>query len=219
VIAFARVAPEDATEAIAGALSDPDASIRYIAIRIAEEQGETERIVARLSDLLKDADGSVRVAAAIALARAGDDRGAGVLLDVVARRLKVREADDEAAAVQLVGEMGLRAAIPYLERRAFGVMARLGRDAFAFQSLVALARMGHERASSRILSDLGARSRDRRTLAVAAAGMAKLFCARPLIEAMRGDEARAEQDAVAEALEALVPRADLQFPERERDLP
>jgi HEAT repeat protein len=219
VIAFVRVAPEEAEDAVAGALSDPDPSIRYVAIRVAEEQGDTARILARLAELLEDGDGSVRVAAAIALARAGDGRGASILLDVVAGRLQIREADDEAAAVELVGELGVVAAVPHLERRAFGIMARLGREAFSFQALVALARMGNARASAQIVRDLNARSRDRRTLAVAAAGRAGLLGARPLIEAMRGDETRAEQDAVVEALEALVPQSNLQFPRRERDLP
>jgi hypothetical protein len=219
VIAFARVAPGEARDAVVSALSDSDPSIRYVAIRVAEEQDEPVWIVERLAGLLEDGDSDVRVAAAIALARAGDDRGAAILIDVVARRLKAREADDEAAAVELAGEMGLRAAMPYLEQRAFGIMARLGREAFAFQAVVALARMGHERARSKIVGDLGAKSRDRRTLAVAAAGRARLLGARPLIEAMRGDESRAEQHAVAEALEALAAQNHLQFLGRERDLP
>lgn len=218
VIAFVRVAPEEAAEAIGGALSDPDPSVRYVAIRVAEEHGDTSRIAPRLAELTADSDADVRIAAAIALAHGGDDRGASVLLEVVSRRLAPREGDDEAAAVELVGEMGLAAAVPHLEQRAFGIMARLGREAFAFQALVALARMGHERASSRIVRDLGSRSRDRRTLAVAAAGRSRLLCARSLIEAMRGDETRAEPEAVKEALQALVPEANLKFPERKPDL-
>jgi HEAT repeat protein len=221
VIAFVRVAPDEAEEAILAALSDPDPSIRYVAIRVAEEHREGGAIagVSMISALVGDDDADVRIAAAIALARSGDDRGSSILLDVAAKRSKPKEADDEAAALEMVGEMGLRAAMPHLEQRAFGLMARLGREAFSFHALVALARMGHARASSQIVSDLGARSRDRRTLAVAAAGRARLLSALPLIEAMRGDGARAEQDAVVEALEALVPQAHLQFPERERSLP
>lgn len=221
VIAFARVAPDDAQGAIVGALSDPDPSIRYVAIRVAEEHltGAALAKISRIAALVDDADADVRVAAAIALARSGDDRGAPILIDVIARRLTPKEADDEAAAVEVTGEMVLRAAIPALERRAFGIMARLGREAFTFHALVALARMGHGPARAQIVRDLGARLRDRRTLAVAAAGKARLLDARPLIEAMRGDETRADQDAVSDALDALVPGAELTFPERKQDVP
>jgi HEAT repeat protein len=225
VIAFARVAPDEADAVISSALGDADPAVRYVAIRVAEERGEEGslaqggQIVQKLGALLEDPDVNVRAAAAIALGRAGDSRGASTLLDVVSRRVRVREADDEAAAIELVGEIELRAATPYLVQRAFGFMARLGREAFSFQALVALARLGHQPARARIIGDLGARSRDRRTLAVAAAGRARLIAARPLIEAMRGDETRAEQDAVADALEALVRGTHLQFSSPERDLP
>jgi hypothetical protein len=221
VIAFARVAPEDAQDAIAGALSDPDPSIRYVAIRVAEECLTDAALakIPRIAALVDDADADVRIAAAIALARSGDDRGAPILIDVISRRLRPKEGDDEAAAVEVAGEIGLRAAIPALERRAFGIMARLGREAFAFHALVALARMGHGPAGAQIVRDLGARLRDRRTLAVAAAGKARLLGVRPIIEAMRGDETRADQDAVSDALEALVAEAELTFPERKQDVP
>jgi hypothetical protein len=63
--------------------------------------------------------------------------------------------------------------------------------------------MGHVRARSRIMRDLRSWSRDRRTLAVAAAGRAQLAEARPLVEAMKGDEGRADADTVALALDQL----------------
>jgi hypothetical protein len=68
---------------------------------------------------------------------------------------------------------------------------------------VALARMGHERAQREILRELSARDRDLRTLAVAAAGRARLVAAREPIAAMKGDARRADPDAVDEALAAL----------------
>ena len=224
VIAFARVAPDEAKEAFVGALSDPDRSIRHIAIRVAEECCEgrgisaAAELVPAMAPLLDDGDPSVRVAAAIFLARAGDARGGAILVDVVAGRQKTKEADDEAICVEIVGEMGLEDATRHLERRAFGLLARLGAEPCAWQAVVALARMGHAGARSRILRELGSRSRDRRTLAVAAAGRAGLLEVRPFIEAMQGDETRAEQEAVAEALGALLRRDSLQFPADQRDL-
>src|SRR5262249_33538193 len=84
-----------------------------------------------------------------------------------------------------------------------------GEDRFAWQALVSLARMGHERARAKIVRDLGSWWRDRRTLAVAAVGRARLSEARPLVEAMRGDDRRADAEAVAQTLEELGAPAEL----------
>jgi len=219
VIAFSRVAPDDAIDAIVAALDDSDASIRYIALRCAEErtlghdQAAPPALLARASSLVEDSDPSVRVAAAILLARSGDLRGQPVLLDVVRRNLTTPEAEDEAAAVELTGELGIAEALSHLERRAFGFFG-FGEDKFAWQALVSLARMGHERARSKIIRDLGSWWRDRRTLAVAAAGRAKLTEARSIVEAMIGDERRADGEAVALALEQLGAVADGERAER-----
>jgi HEAT repeat protein len=216
VIAFARVAPDEATDEIAVALDDDDPSIRYIAIRCAEEgalEGDLpipEHLLAKLGSLLADPNSSVRIAAAIVLARGGDRRALPILVDVVRGALSTPEAEDEAAAVELVGELGVDEARPHLERRAFGFL-RLGSDRFAWQAMVALARMGHPRARSQILRDLGSWSRDKRTLAVAAAGRARVAEALPLVRAMKGDERRAEPSAVDLTLE-LLSQGDLSLP-------
>jgi hypothetical protein len=68
---------------------------------------------------------------------------------------------------------------------------------------VALAKLGDEQAVQAILRDLGSSSRDRRSMAVAAAGQARLARARDLVAAMRGNEARADQAAVTEALQRI----------------
>jgi hypothetical protein len=62
--------------------------------------------------------------------------------------------------------------------------------------------MGHERACREILRELGDRDRDVCTLAVAAAGRARLSAARERILALRGS-GRADPHAVDEALAAL----------------
>jgi HEAT repeat protein len=138
----------------------------------------------------------------VLLARSGNAVGVPLLVDVVRGRLTTREHEDEAAAIELLGELGVTEAVPYLERRAFSILG-FGEGRFAWQALVALATMGHARARSRILRDLGSWSRDRRTLAVAAAGRAKVTEARPLVLAMSGDETRAHASAVALALDQL----------------
>ena len=58
--------------------------------------------------------------------------------------------------------------------------------------MVALARMGDARARAQIARDLSSWSRDRRTLAVAAAGELVSPILRPLVLAMQGDHRRAE---------------------------
>jgi HEAT repeat protein len=208
VIAFTRVAPDEADVAIESALEDDDASIRYIGIRCAEEraledgQPMPEHLLVKLASHLDDSSSTVRIAVAIVLARGGDLRGHPVLLQVVSGTLSTPEAEDEAAAVELVGELGLEKARSHLERRAFGFWG-FGGDRFAWQAMVALARMGHPRARSRILRDLGSWSRDKRTLAVAAAGRARVAEALPLVRAMQGDDRLAEPSAVELALQLL----------------
>jgi HEAT repeat protein len=155
-----------------------------------------------LATLLEDGDVSVRVAAAIALCRTNHRRAVDTLLDVAGGRLAPVEAEDEAAAVELLGELGVKEAIPVLERRAFGLFS-LSQRSFSWQARVALARLGHAKARLRIVRDLGSWSRDRRTMAVAAAGRARLVEARPLIAAMKGDARRAEPSAVDHTLEEL----------------
>jgi hypothetical protein len=119
-----------------------------------------------------------------------------------AGRLRTPEPEDEAEAVELAGALRLDRAVLDLERRAFG-LRRLASETFAFQARVSLAKMGHARAGREILRDLSGWSRHRRTLAVAAAGRARLGEALPLIEAMRGRDDRADQAAVTDALTSL----------------
>jgi hypothetical protein len=170
-----------------------------------DEDGEGIEVdvLDRARELLGHPSGMVRIAAAILLARAGEHVAGDILVKVASGELKTDDGEDEAAAVELCGELRLEAAKSGLERRAFGGTLGLLRDRFAWNARVALARMGHERATSEILRELGAWDRDRRTLAVAAAGRARILEARSLIEAMRGDNARADAGAVTEALAAL----------------
>lgn len=211
VIAFPRVArtKKEAIEALLQATHDDDGFVCQIALRMAEEvagddrNALDERVFVRARALLLHGPPKVRVAAAVFLARASKERAdravREVLVAVALEELRSGDGEDEAAAIELCGDLGLAAARPGLERRAFSRLV-LRRDRLAWHARVALARMGHERASREILSELGSWDRDRRTLAVAAAGRARLEAARPLITAMRGDAARADPSAVDEAL-------------------
>jgi hypothetical protein len=122
---------------------------------------------------------------------------------VIEGRFPTAEAEDIASAIEIAGERELAAARPALERRAHGGFLGLRRDPFSWHAGVALARMGDERSKKNILSELSARSFERRTLAVSAAGRARLAEAKPLIEAMKGQPERAEPEAVDTALSLI----------------
>ena len=196
VIAFARVA-DDAQEvgqALLAATNDDDDAVVHIALRIAEERLDAgkpvdDRLVTRARALLESDATPVKVVAAILLGKSGDQGGHPLLLRVV-RGDKIAgqtpEKEDERAAVELVGELGLEAARPHLERRAWGLM-HFVRDTCVFHAKIALARMDHPRAVAEIMADLASPRPDVLGGAVVAAGRARLKRARALIEALPAD--------------------------------
>jgi HEAT repeat protein len=202
VIAYARVVRDDApavADALARALDDGDAAIRYIAMRMAEEHGaggdplRDPRLVAIAEKLIDVPDPAVSVVAAIYLARLGADRGRAGVLDVIAERRSTPELEDEQACVELAGELPLPEAIPHLERRAWG-RRRLLRTVLswgagdgascAWHARIALARLGHERARAEILAELASWRRETREAAVVAVGRARLREARGALEGL-----------------------------------
>jgi HEAT repeat protein len=206
LVAFYNVSPNCAAPAILRALEDDDAHIRYVALRIAEEhwmRGRAEplpdQVLRAAHTALDDEVAQVQLAAALLLARAGDLAGKHVIVRAVDTGAGAEEPEDAQVAIELCGELELHEAERGLERRAWGLFGA-ARDPFAWQARVALARLGHERAKLGILKGLNAWTRDARTLAVAAAGRARLAEARGLIEQMRGDPEKADADAVDEAL-------------------
>lgn len=197
---------DDAAAALVSAMRDDDESVRYIALRVAEERWPEGAVPARVLDAaeqaLRDECREPRVAAALLLTHGGSDAGADVLLAVAEDRLATREAEDEAAALEAIGALGLAAGRAALARRAWGA-GRLFRERFAFHAKIGLARLGDPRARRDLVASLEAWTRARRNLAVVAIGRARLRDARPELEALRGQPARADQELVEEALRAL----------------
>ncbi len=213
VIAYARVQKDDppvVARALAHALDDRDDAIRYIAMRVAEEQlgergGVTSdpRLAERARQLVDGPDEGVAVVAGLYLARMGEGRGRDLVLDVVAERRQPPELEDEQACVELSGELDLKEAIPHLERRAWG-RRRVLRTVFSFgagdtsscawHALIALARLGHERARAQILAELGSWRRETREAAVVAAGRARLHEARSVLQRMQEPAERTERE-------------------------
>ncbi len=210
LVALGRLRGRLATESLLRGTRDPDAHVRYIAWRVLEEQwlekpppeAPPESVLVRARAALRDAAGSVRLVAAILLGRSGERAGDAILVEAVSSARATEEPEDDLAAVELVGDLGLAEGKPGLRRRAFGLFG-WSRHRTAFQARVALAKLGDEQAIRGILDDLGSRSRDRRSLGVAAAGQARLAQARSLVAAMQGNETRADQVAVTEALERI----------------
>jgi HEAT repeat protein len=225
VIAYSRVAegdPEAVASALLRALDDADDSIRYIAMRVAEERlaarpedGADPRLTERAQRVVEGGDGgddAVAVVAALYLARLGDARGRAVVLDVAAERREPPDLEDEQACVELCGELELRDAVPYLERRAWG-RRRVLRSIFAWgagdrascawHACIALARLGHPRARAQILGELGSWRRETREAAVVAAGRARLGEARAVLQNMQEQGGTVDAALVREALVRL----------------
>lgn len=218
IIAFARVADEatEIEQALLAATNDDDDAVVHIALRIAEERLDAgkpaaPRLVTRARALLEAESPHLALVAAIFLGKAGDEAGHPLLLRVV-RGDKIGgqapEKEDERAAVELAGALGLEAARPHLERRAWGVM-HFVRDTCVFHAKIALARMGHPRAVAEILADLESPRPDVLGGAVVAAGRARLVQARRGIEKVTSlavdpelvKEALAQLDAAVGATE------------------
>ncbi len=218
VIAYARLATDagDVDRALARACADEDDAVRYIALRVAEERIDARSRATCGAQVLAEARARVdndvphvALAAAILVAKSGgesEERARAIILEVV-RGGKVgaslAEKEDERECVELAGAIGLREAIPDLERRAWG-LAALVRDTCAWHAKIALARMGHARASSEIVRDLDSPRADTRSAAIVAAGRARLVQARDKIASMKTEVA--DPQLVIDALSQLEER-------------
>ncbi|MEO7110860.1 MAG: HEAT repeat domain-containing protein [Polyangiaceae bacterium] len=190
VIAFARIAEaDDAADALVRASKDSDENVRYIALRSAEDRIRDlpmrEKVADRAEEMLSDESSHVAIAAAIVLAKSKRGSGKKLITSVVLGTVKVQK-EDEREAVEISGELGLHELEKELERRAWGITAKV-RDTCAFHARIALARLGNTRAIAEITGDLRSPKREQRDAAVVAAGRAKLQGLRAAIEAF-GDK-------------------------------
>jgi HEAT repeat protein len=209
LIALNRLLGSGAAKLLIDGTRDEDAEVRHVAFRLLEERwvgGEAKSVPAvvlqRARAALRDDHAAVRLAAAILLCRLGDAGAGAEIVSAVNGRERVAFPEDEQAAIELAGELELQAARPGLVARAFGTWG-FSRHPLRWQARVALARLGDERAKRAILKGLRAWTRDDRTLAVAAAGHARLGEAKAVIRAMSRRPERADPRAVEEALALL----------------
>jgi len=206
LIAFVRLAPDDAERVLAVAAADDDDEVRAMAYRLMDTRYQTEpapaHFVTRATTALGDASSAVRAAAALFLAHGGERAADPVILGVIDGSVPPGTEADLLATFEVAATDRLTAASAGLARRAFGPLG-LRSDSISWHALVALAMLGDQRARRTILRGLSAWTRHSRTLSVVAAGRARLVEARPAVEALRGNAARADQNAVEEALAAL----------------
>jgi HEAT repeats len=204
LLAAGRVKLPELAQALVRTLGDADASVRYVALRLIDEQltdalAESEAtLLGAAEKRLGDEDVKVRVAAALLLAPRSPTLGHSILVDAVNSGLKLPAAVDEQALLELVGTLGLEAAQPGLRRHARGLFG-LTPGPFAWQAKVALAQLGEPTALREIARGLRSRRRDTRSLAVAAAGQARLGHLRPELERLAAEQA-VDSEVVAAAL-------------------
>lgn len=217
LVAEFHLEPDRAIASLEKHLKDSDPEIRAVAVRMADERFVEARrdppprwLATRVRQLFEDEAAEVRLLAAILSHRLTGETDPGSIAAAVNERTGVKDPADEQAAIEIAGEVGIEAALSGLERRAFGFMG-FSSDAFAWQARVALARMGHARAAQGILNDLASTNRDKRALAVAAAGAARLAAARVRLLSMLGDTESAEPDEVRKALARIDREADEAF--------
>jgi hypothetical protein len=205
LIACERLMPERAAELVARALGDQDDEVRAMALRLARQRWPSADGPESLLELgrraLGDPASRVRGAPAFWLAARREPEAERVLVGVVDGSVPLEAGPDLGEALELAGTLGLTAARPALERRAFGLLGRT--SALGWHARIALARLGDARARRAIVKGLSAWTRDARTLAVVAAGRAGLTEAQDGIVRLRGDARKAEPEAVEEALAAL----------------
>jgi HEAT repeat protein len=212
LVAAGRLLGEhDLLDCLTAGLADPEAKVRYVACRIAEERffgaGDVsnESLVIlrdRLAALLSDPERDVALVAGVLLGRRGSERACQLVVEALNRRNGFSQLEDEQAAIEMCADLRLDAARPGLRARAFGGIFG-GASPVAFQARVALARLGDERAREQIIRGLSSLRRTVRAQSVAAAGQARLEAARPRLLEMRQDERLADLPSVVEALEAL----------------
>jgi HEAT repeat protein len=205
LIAWERLAGDETEAALVAASGDSDDEVRSMAFRLARKRFENAEPPAELLANARAAvDGPVTTAsvtAALFLAARGERSAERTLVELLAGTAGASEAD-VFAAIEAAMELGLESARPALVRRAFGLFG-VRTDTLGWQSCIALARLGDERAKLAIVRRLSAFRRDARTFAVVAAGEAGLSSARETILAFRGDPSRADPEAVEEALSRL----------------
>ncbi len=204
LLALTQIQPEAARSQLLRATRDDDVEVAYLAIRLLDEHWlsaskHTEEIVTVLRRQAKHESSRIRLAVGLALVRLELALATSIISDVLNATHKIRDLEDELAAIELAGECRMNAAMPGLRRRAFPPLYSV-KNSFVWHATTSLARLGDAEAEAAILKGLGAWSRDKRHFAVVAAGVAQVPGAQARLEAMRGDPRAVDPETLAAAL-------------------
>lgn len=208
LLARTQLAPDESVGDIEVGLDDPDAEIRELAVRLTDEvllgRGLPipEKLQERVIKACDDETPPVRLVAQLLAASQDWPASRELLLDVAARRFKVREPRDEQEAIRLCGLLGLRQALPSLTRRAYGLVG-ISFDPFRWVALGALARMGEEEAMRRLARATKSRRAAERHFAVQELGNSSQAEAVKWLEPLVGRPQVVDQEILAEALKNL----------------
>lgn len=211
MVAYPRIAGSDGDNdevwnALAIGIEDEDAFVRSHAAEACAELADGAKLPANVADRLarrsRDSEETLdtRVASAIALGESGDERATPTLLAVARGELKEKNPRRVQAVFELLGELGVEDARPIATDAAFSFRSRFSDPSRRAAALVALIRLGEQRAVDHVLAELEARAWERKVAAIGIVVRTSLAEARGRLEQLRNDPMVGEMavDALAQ---------------------
>jgi len=210
LVALKSLQQDDSTNVIMNQLTDEDSEVRWVAVRLLEElcirecpddsvpvNPNRNAVKDAVRPLLKDLSPRVALAATLLLSRLRDATAVESLAGWLARSAAKLDPQDEQAAIELAGQLGLASAKADLERRAWPL---LWEGPTTWTARVALAQLGDARARQSILQNLFSNSPMKCARAIEAAGKVRLEQARARLQYLLANPSGFDVDAIQSAL-------------------
>ena len=194
---------------------DDDSEVRWVAIRLIDElcfpnasRDSISRVLEawdadntrKLQSLLEDPDRRVAVAATLLLSRLGVVTAIDKLPTLLSKASQKLDPQDEEAAIEIIGQLGLSHAKPELERRAWRL---LWEAPTTWPARVALAQLGDPRARQSILQSLYSNSPLKCARAIEAIGKIGLEEGRARLQHLLANPAGYDVETIRTALDRL----------------
>ncbi len=207
----------DALDDLLSKTTDDDPEVRWVAVRLIDElcfphearstdppllDGPNVTYANKLLPLMQDQVPRVAVAATLLLCRLGDVSAINKLPAWLSPAPYKLEPQDEAAAIDLVGQLGLASAKAQLQRRAW---RRLWEGPMTWSARVALAQLGDARARQAILQSLYSNSPLKCARAIEAVGRIGLKEGKARLEFLLANPASYDVETIRSALQRLDP--------------
>ncbi len=203
---------EQALGQIISRTADDDSEVRWVAVRLIDElcfQGSEStsatavldaRDTRKLQPLLVDQDQRVAVAATLLLSQMGVASAIDKLATLLSKAAYKLEPQDEEAAIDLIGQLGLSQAKPELEKRAWRL---LWEGPSTWPARVALGQLGDRRARQFILQSLNSNSPLKCARAIEATGKIGLEEGRARLQQLLANPSGYDTETIRTALERL----------------